>query len=355
MEEQSYSEVVVPVLLKKLPDSIRLTITRGKEYLQWALGDMLNALLVEVELREDHCLTQHRVGSGDERKEPFTSSALFTAKGQDQRCTFCLGIHPPEECKKVTNIEERKKLLLKFGRCFKCINKGHGTRDCKVTVKCKNCKGPHNTCLCDAKSQKVSEGDNSQPEVSSPSSLLVGTESKIPPQTAQALIAASVQGRVRVLFDSGNQRSFVTAKAVRNQGLGIVRKEWVAINTFGQVVKESGLMEVVRFDIMPLRADRSIRLEAYVVPEISNISNEHVEVVKNDYPHLRGLWFSDVCQTKVELVIDLLIGSDYLWEFQKGRTIRGESEEPVAVETELGWVISGPLKGRDQTANRKCQ
>ncbi|XP_022802638.1 uncharacterized protein LOC111340115 [Stylophora pistillata] len=294
VEEQSHSEVVVPVLLKKLPDSIRLTITRGKEYLQWALGDMLKALLVEVELREDHCLTQHRVGSGDEIKEPFTSSALFTPKGQDQRCAFCLGIHPPEECK-VTNIEERKKLLLKFGRCFKCINKGHHACDCKVTVKCKNCKGPYNTCLCDGKSQKVSEGDNSQPVASSPSSLLVGTESKIALHTAQALIAGSVKGRMRVLFESGSQRSFVTAKAARNHGLGIVRKEWVAINTFRQVVKESGLMEVVQFDIMPLRANRSLRLEAYVVPEISNISNEHVEVVKNDYPHLRNLWFSDVC------------------------------------------------------------
>ena len=95
---------------------------------------------------------------------------------------------------------------------------------------------------------------------------------------------------------------------------------------------------------MPLKSDRALRLEADVVPEISNICNKCIEVAKNDFPHLRDLWFSDVCQTKEELVIDLLIGSDYLWEFQKGRTIRGEPEEPVAVETELGWVLSGPLK-----------
>ena len=79
---------------------------------------------------------------------------------------------------------------------------------------------------------------------------------------------------------------------------------------------------------MSLKSDRALRLEAYVVPEISNISNEHVEVVKNDFPHLRDLWFSDVCQTKEELVIDLLIGSDYLWEFQKGKTIRGSRKNP---------------------------
>lgn len=145
----------------------------------------------------------------------------------------------------------------------------------------------------------------------------------------------------------------MTAKAARNHGLEIVRKEWVAINTFGRVVKESGLMVVIQFDIVPLQANCSLRLEAHVVPEISNISNKHVEVVKNDYPHLRDLWFSNVCQTKEELGIDLFIGSDYLWEFQKRRTIPGESVEPVVVETELGWVSFGPLKSKVSNSEQK--
>lgn len=89
------------------------------------------------------------------------------------------------------------------------------------------------------------------------------------------------------------------------------------------------------------------------MPEISNITNKHVEVVKNDYLHFRDLWFSDVCQTKEELVIDLLIGSDYLWEFQKGRTIRGEAEELVAGETELGWVLSDPLKRKESDSRQE--
>ena len=91
---------------------------------------MLEAFLVEVELRENHCLTQHRVGFREGRKGPYTSSALFITKGDDKRCAFCLGTHSPEECNKVTNIAERKKLLLKCGRYFKCINKSHRARDC---------------------------------------------------------------------------------------------------------------------------------------------------------------------------------------------------------------------------------
>ena len=315
---------------------------------------MLEDFLVEVELREDHCLTQHRAGLREGKKGPYTSSALFTTRRDDKRCAFCLGTHSPEDCKKVMNIAERKKLLIKFGRCFNCINKGHRARDCKVVVKCKNCRGSHNTWLCDTNLQQPSGGNSDHPStVNTPSSLLVGTESRITLQTAQALIKGNVQGRVRVLFDSGSHKTFVTAKAASNYGLEILRREWVTISTFGEKTRKAGLREVVQFDVMPLQANCSLRLEAYVVPVISNISNEHVEVVKNDFPHLRDLWFSDVCRTKDELQIDLLIGSDYLWEFQKGRTVRGGPEKPVAVETELGRVLSGPSRKKEPDSRQE--
>ena len=55
------------------------------------------------------------------------------------------------------------------------------------------------------------------------------------------------------------------------------------------------MREVVQYNVMSSQADRSLRLETYVVPEIPHISNEHVKVVKNGCPHLRDLWFSDVC------------------------------------------------------------
>ena len=71
---------------------------------------------------------------------------------------FCLGSHPPEDCEKVKDIKERKKLLLKFGRCFDCIEKGHRSRDCSVTIECKLCKGQHSSCLCVAKPQRLRGG-----------------------------------------------------------------------------------------------------------------------------------------------------------------------------------------------------
>ena len=64
------------------------------------------------------------------------------------------------------------------------------------------------------------------------------------------------------------------------------------------------------------------------------------------------IWLSDVCKSSEQLEIDLLIGADYLWSFQTRNVVRGEVNEPVAVQTEIGWIISGPLTYK-QPADRE--
>ena len=86
-------------------------------------------------------------------------------------------------------------------------------------------------------------------------------------------------------------------------------------------------------------------INAYVVDSISEVRNEHVEIVKREYDHLRDLWFSDVSPKEATLEISVLVGSDYVWRFQEDEVRRGKYDEPVAVKTKLGWVLSGPLEG----------
>ena len=102
---------------------------------------------------------------------------------------------------------------------------------------------------------------------------------------------------------------------------------------------------MVELKLKPLHGDKIIPVEAYVVPEISSIRNAHIELARKEYQHLKGTWFSDVCSQEM-LEIDVFIGADYLWQFQTGVTRRGRPEDPVAVETELRWVLSGPLRAR---------
>ena len=119
----------------------------------------------------------------------------------------------------------------------------------------------------------------------------------------------------------------------------------IEVCTFGEQTKESGLKGVYDLQVFPFQGGDGVKIEAYGVPTIAQIRNEHIEIKKGEYPHLQGLWFSDVNRNEEILGVDLLIGTDYLWCFQRGRIIRGEVDQPVAVETCLGWVLSGPLKG----------
>jgi len=51
VEESTYEAIVVPAIMEKLPESFRLNITRGNDFLTWSMNDMLKAFLKELELK----------------------------------------------------------------------------------------------------------------------------------------------------------------------------------------------------------------------------------------------------------------------------------------------------------------
>ena len=52
VSEESYSTIVVPTIMEKLPEQFRLAITRGTNFLEWLMKEMLKAYEKELELRE---------------------------------------------------------------------------------------------------------------------------------------------------------------------------------------------------------------------------------------------------------------------------------------------------------------
>ena len=87
VEENTYSTIVVPAIMQKLPESFRLTITRGEEFLTRSMERMLQAFLKELELREDHFYAMtsskpsyysNRLDGKDNQARGTTANALFT-------------------------------------------------------------------------------------------------------------------------------------------------------------------------------------------------------------------------------------------------------------------------------------
>lgn len=110
------------------------------------------------------------------------------------------------------------------------------------------------------------------------------------------------------MFDGGSHRSFITSGAAKRAQLSVIRQDWLGISTFGQRSRDTCLRDVVEIKVSPVGGQKVIKIEAYVVPGISSILNGHVELARNEYPHLKDLWFSDVCKDQEELEV-LLGGS----------------------------------------------
>eukprot|EP00794_Sanderia_malayensis_P018483 gene18483-biopygen15572 len=164
-------------------------------------------------------------------------------------------------------------------------------------------------------------------------------------QTVLESVEGRERSRVRVMYDSGSQKLFVFAKAVNSLNIEPLSEESLGIRTFGQSEADVKVREVYELGLRPLKdKDKSVIIQAFVVAEISSISNFHVEELKKNYNQISNVYFSDVSRTEDVLEIDVLIGADYMWSFQEGRQIRGGQNEPVAIKKTLGWVVSGPIK-----------
>ena len=121
VESSSYGTVLVNILLQRLPDEIKLIISRKMNEVSgddnWNLGTLLDILKTELEAREKCMITSRKqYPQGVPNKKPYlntsipaTASALFAwSKNRNQTCTFCRGQHPTAQCHVVTDIREKE-------------------------------------------------------------------------------------------------------------------------------------------------------------------------------------------------------------------------------------------------------
>ena len=101
-------------------------------------------------------------------------------------------------------------------------------------------------------------------------------------QTAQAMALGDRNIKVCVLFDSGSHKTFVTSKVARELGVGPKRVEPLGIKTFGSKKVDERTRKVVELELSSVNRENRVKIEAYVVDSISDVNNEHVEIVKKD-------------------------------------------------------------------------
>ena len=363
----SYGGLLSSILMSKLPTELRLIVSRELNESEWDLQLMMQIFQREVEVRERSAGALPL--SPQPRKSPATRSpptavSLMAGASTQVNCAYCNNAHSSNSCQTVTNPEQRKRILRTTGRCFICLKRHHISRNCRSSARCNNCRGRHHSSICTTSHagtnttnspSNVSAGD--PPPSSSASrnvyvpttTAFVGSHTPILLQTVKATVCdASQVGpaptlEVRAILDLGSQRSYITTQARAALQLKKVRSESMIIKPFGSATRDRQICDIVELKILTKKSGPLI-LATVVVPHICDPIHAPPTTATGAYQHLYGLELADSGDTSGELKIDVLVGSDYYWQVVTGRVIRGASG-PTAVETKLGWVLSGPVEG----------
>ncbi|CAB4024264.1 PREDICTED: uncharacterized protein LOC107331856, partial [Paramuricea clavata] len=398
--DTEYGALLLPILIGKIPDEICILLDRKMTGESWNLNTLLENFREELENRErcegiqafsfrDGRNFNEQRGGRKYSNTPFTAAALMTGK-TTINCSFCQIEHTSASCFVVTDIEARKQILRKQGRCFLCLKRNHIARDCESRYMCKYCSGKHHVSLCNNNSRQslatksrqslaTRQESNSRQQLGNVQDSLAKeqtTQSRdtkdtgntketrnyhaclqdsVLLQTAKAKVGVGnkkLTTEVRVIFDSGSQRSYLTQRVRNKLQLPTGSTESLRIKTFGECETElTASCETVNLAVGDITGRTRTQVEAFVVPVIcAPLGNQEIDRAQVEYKHLSDLNLADNNEGDGVAEIDLLIGADQIGKFFTGKIRRGENaNSPIASETILGWVLSGPMPSRKKT------
>ena len=309
---------------------------------------MMAVIEAELSARE-RAIASSPKNTGSEPSLP-TAAAFMTPTHPS--CVYCGQAHPSNNCSVVSSAEARKQALKRSGRCFVCLRRNHVSRNCRSSLRCKHCHGKHHDSICTRLPlQGTSGGSNSPANAHSDAAtpiLYVNTQTPVLLQTAKVRVYDATGSRstleARAILDGGSQRTYVTSRIQKMLSLPTSHTGTVSIKTFGSKRGSRQSRSVVKLGICT-RDGRPLVISALVVPHICDtIRFQPITTARKRYPHLFQLDLADSADISDDLSVDLLLGSDYYWTLATGRVRRG-ADGPIAIETRLGWVLSGPVDG----------
>ena len=117
--------------MERLPNTIRLQISRklGKE--NWNIEQFLLVIHEEINARENFEYLKQNDFDKKELNNQFTTSSLH-AQIKVRKCVFCKNEDLySDQGKIVTDVNSRREILSNGKCCFNCLKPGHIKKNCK--------------------------------------------------------------------------------------------------------------------------------------------------------------------------------------------------------------------------------
>ncbi|XP_068213457.1 uncharacterized protein [Palaemon carinicauda] len=313
----------------------------------YTLDEFFEAIDFIIRMLEDDAL--QRGDRLEHDKRPDNSVRTKSKPVHNNSCPFCSERHPPHGCRQVTDVAPRHRILFKRGLCFNCTKSGHRSDKCPVPNSCKNCNANHHTAICDdynagRRPQSIPNSSNSQSTTSRPVVNATPIQHETAPRPSKAKVESKPckstkitqksdvdlpctllpmamaeihqkQGskRVRLILDSGSQRSFISAKIASQLGLPVVGRVSLNIAPFGSA-------EISRqYNVVSCRVEMGKRTMRMKV-----VAHENVDVPIHNAGYVKvrqhllskGVTLADSAnKSDVLKNVHILVGADYFSYF----------------------------------------
>ena len=294
-------------------------------------------------------------------KDVPSAVGLLAAKGKHYNCLFCdSGAHGSATCAKAMQIslKERQEVAKKKRACYNCLKYGHGSRDCRVNVRCEKCQRRHLTIMCRGeKDQTASISSDKRDDQTTLSSKIDCNLASLSsdPQVFMQIIKVKLcnlnnEKIVRALYDSGSQRSYITKAAASQMGYESVDEQGMRHLLFGG--EQTSIVMHKKYVILLRSVDNSYAC-------YFNVLDQHT--ICGKIPAIEtGSWRKELQELNINLTdycdseerISVLIGADVAGKLLTGRRIALKCGL-TALENLLGWTVLGPISCRKQN-NKVC-
>ena len=296
-----FGPLLIPIVLEKLPNVIRLQISCKLGKNNWNIEEFLVAINAEITARENYEFLKHDENNDGNK---FNSQHALASGINKKKCCFCKSeAHYSDRCDAVVDVQARRDILKKEYYRFNCLKQGRSKKDYRTKLKCYKCKslGSHHTALCEFQSTNGTAN-------------FVSRDTTISLQTADAKIVNNKNYHyvIKVLFDSCSQQTYISEKVVRNLNLMALQEINFVVKAFGSEKEKVMKLKEYEICLQSLYDNRdTVTICALALPNIClPVGGQYIDVAVEQNPCLQSLNLADRGDFSNK-EINLLIGADF--------------------------------------------
>lgn len=299
-----------------------------------------------------------------DQKRPIERVKAFYTIKSDYKCALCGRNHLPSRCDELGKMSAKNRIAVvrKNNLCDNCFYPHH-VRECPFLPACRHCSQPHNTLLhiderhmflnqvernesdepndCQKIETLCDENEDLLSRLSDAYFYHVSESDTESALLSTAMIPVRSNGRsalLRAFIDGGSTGNLITVNACRLLQLKYPRLNMLMTGVGGSPV--GNVLGRVMIDIGSIHNENfSLIIRAIVVKSIGSVNGFNQEE-RSAWHHLNGLNLADPTYYEPG-EIDILLGTIAHADIALPGLLKGTREQPIAQQTELGWLISG--------------